>query len=151
MGLNTYCCRREDSFDRDEGKRQRTDGDGGRALKVPLTEKASRERMVPPTASKLEAVLVPRKRSWEGKGGGGKRIVDGFAVYKERKAFSLARDAVNGAAAKVNWRGVDVLDYIDLQKYLNSKRFGVISVNGCVFCINTKGLNRLTVNGAFNQ
>lgn len=44
-----------------------------------------------------------------------------------------------------------MLVYIGLGEYLEAERFCVLPVKGRDFCINTKGLIRLTVNGAFNH
>lgn len=64
MSFNLYHLR-DSSSDQGQTKRQRNEGDAGRVLKVPCTQKGYRVRGEPPTASKLEAVLVPRMRSGE--------------------------------------------------------------------------------------
>lgn len=104
---------------------------------------------MPPTASELEAVLIPRKDSGDGNGGGKKRVVDGPAMNEERKTYPLGRDVVEGASANVSWERLDVLDYIRLGHYLNAEHFSVLSAKGRDFCINTTGLIKLTARGMF--
>lgn len=55
------------------------------------TERASRDCGVPPTASDLEAVFVPRIESGEENGGVKREVVNGPVLYKERKAYLLVR------------------------------------------------------------
>lgn len=55
---------------------------------------------MPPTASELETVPIPRKVSEEEKGEGKKRFVDDATVDKERMVYSLVRDVVEGAQVK---------------------------------------------------
>lgn len=81
----------------------------------------------------LEAVPVPREGSGEGKGRNKSRVVDGPTLDKERKAYTLTQNVVKRAPAKMNWERVDVLECIDLGKYLDSERFGVLQVKGCEF------------------
>lgn len=50
----------------------------------------------------------------------------------------------------MNWEQVDVLDYIGLEEYRDTERFGVLLMKGRKFCTRTKGLIRLTAHGAIN-
>lgn len=68
-------------------EQQRDEGDVESASKVPQTEKASRVHEVPPIASELETVPIPRRDGRKGKRGEEKRIVDGPAVDGEGKAY----------------------------------------------------------------
>lgn len=60
-GFNLCWCRRKDSFDWGQAKRQRDEGDTGRESKILCTKKAGRECGMPSTVSELEAVSIPRK------------------------------------------------------------------------------------------
>lgn len=117
---------------------------------APHTEKGDKELGVPPTTSEMDAVVPPRKRSGEGKGGMKKRVVDGSALDGDEQAHPPAWDNVEKGAAKMNWMQMDWLNYIGLGNYLDAECFDVLSVKGCEFCTNTKVLIRLATHCAIN-
>lgn len=85
MRLNPSQRRRDDSSDQGQAKRQRNDGDAGRASKMLRKEKRTRVHGVLPAASKLEAVPILRKVSGGGIGGRKRRGVDGSALNEKGK------------------------------------------------------------------
>lgn len=102
MGFNPFLCRPNDSSDQGQAKRQLADGDVYRALKVPRTERGISELGVPPTASEVESVLIPRKESAKRKGGMRRRVINDSALDAERKAYQLAQDVFEGAPSNGN-------------------------------------------------
>lgn len=61
--LFSFRRRRDDSPDRGHAKRKKGEGDAGRTSKVPCTERWSKDRVVPPTASELERMPFLVKRA----------------------------------------------------------------------------------------
>lgn len=85
--------------------------------KVPHTVKAGKKLGEPQTASELEVVSILRKGRGERKSGKGKSVVDRRSVDAEGQAYQLARDVVEGILAKMDWKQVDVLNYIGTEEY----------------------------------
>lgn len=84
MGYNSFHRFRNDLSDRGLlAKRQREEGGTGREPKVPCTEKWGRKRVLPPTASELDAVQILREKSGEGK----RIVVDDPALDEEEKTI----------------------------------------------------------------
>lgn len=117
----------------------------------PRTERGSRDRKVPPTASELEVVFMLPNESEEGKSVVKRRAVDGPALSEEGNAYLLARDVAKGAPASVNQERIDVFYYIGLWQYLDAERFSGLPVKGRDLRINAKILIRLTAHDALNQ
>lgn len=51
----------------------------------------------------------------------------------------------------MTWERINALFYTCYDEYLDGKSFFVLSVKGRNICINTRGLIRLTMHGAFCQ
>lgn len=102
MGFNPFRFRSKDFIDRSLAKRQRNQGDVGRAQKIPRTKSVGTERGAPSLVSELEAALIPKKKSGKGYGGQKKWIVGGPVVDEDWKAYPLAWDFLKGVLARLS-------------------------------------------------
>lgn len=93
---------------------------------------------MPPTASKLGEVPIPRKVCGKQK----RRVEDDPALDEEQKTYPLQQDVVKEAPACVNWERLDILECIGFGQYQNAKLFSLLSVNGREFSANSNGLTR---------
>lgn len=103
---------------------------------------------MPPTASELEAVLLPHKECGEGNSDVKRWIVDNPTPDEEEKPCALVWDTVEGAPENVGWVRFDMLDYIGFGHHLDAAHFRVLPVKGRDLRTNTTALIRLIAQSA---